>query len=256
MRSGPFFDHTGTAESPKDSTLFSKSSGGTAYTILLYSLSGADHVTRIARYKAQTEIDTNWKGLQIVHKPDHSELRWGRYRSISEAQKDLKKVKTYRTAIGIPLYSKAIIIPLPGRDVGPTEWNLLNSTGAYSVVVAIFYDVPEADYFGRKRNAVAYCKQLREKGEQAYFHHGISQSTVTVGMFGESAVQMVHERDIIRPEIREPRMAEIAARYKYLAVNGLREKQWVINPKTGKPKKVDTKPYPVHVPKRKATQGQ
>ena len=221
------------------------------YTILLYVLKSADHVERIKDFKTQTEKDTKWKSLFVVHKAGHSELYWGKYATLRQAQKDLKKAKAYRTAVGIPAYAKSMVMPLPGKDIGPPEWNLLNAKGAYTVVVAVFYNVPEANYYGRKQNAVAYCRQLREKGEEAYYHHGISQSTVSIGTFPESAVRMVTRRGVSRPEIQDPRVEAIRRRFKYIAVNGWSQKETVINPKTGRAEWDTAKPRLYRIPRRK-----
>jgi len=261
---------TGGCETAKISPAFSPgrpraSDGG--YTILLYVLRSFDHVERIKKFKEQTEKDTGWKGMFIVHKADHSELYWGKYATYEAAAKDLKnKAKKYRTKLGVPAYAQAIVVPLPGKDIGPPEWNLLNAKGAYTVVVAVFYNIDELKYYDpkskkykvetvgyytRKIDAVEYCRQLRNRGEEAYFHHGPSQSTVTIGAFPDSAVVMVQRGAVKRPEIREPRIEAIVRKYKLLAVNGYSEKRSVINPKTGKVELIEVKPYPVHIPGRK-----
>jgi len=240
------------------------SNGG--YTILLYVLRSVDHVERIKEFKEQTAKDTGWKGMFIVHKAEDSELYWGKYATYEAAAKDLKnKAKKYRTKLGVPAYAKAIVVPIPGKDVGPPEWNLLNAKGAYTVVVAVFYNIDTLKYYDpksrkyrvekigyrtRKIDAVEYCRELREKGEEAYFHHGPSQSKVTVGAFADSAVVMVERDGVTKPEIREPRIDAIVRKYKFLAVNGYSEKRSVINPKTGKVERVHAKPCLVHIPRR------
>ena len=50
------------------------------------------------RYKAETEKDTGWKGLFVVHDDKFSQLCWGRYNSRSNAEKNLRKATQYRTA--------------------------------------------------------------------------------------------------------------------------------------------------------------
>ena len=224
------------------------------YTILLSTMTGPQHVQQAKYYREQTDKDTHWPGLFVVHKDEHSELFWGKYASHADARKDLKKAKDYRTAIGIPVYAQAMIVPLPGKGFGPPEWDLLNAKGEYTVVVAVFYDVPQAKYYGRKNHAVVYCRQLREKGEEAYYHHGPSQSSVTIGLFPASAVQMVEQKETVRPVIVEPRIEAIVAKYPKAAVNGYAERQAVIDPVTGKAKREWAKPYPVHIPRREEDQ--
>ena len=114
------------------------------YTVLLYVLRSGDHTDRIQSFRKQTERDTGWDGLFIVTEPDHSELYWGRYSDHKDASRNLAKAKKYRTSLGVKPYAKAIILPLPGSQPGPAEWNLRNVEGVYTVVVATLHDVPDA----------------------------------------------------------------------------------------------------------------
>ncbi len=206
------------------------------FSILLYILSDAtNHAYEAQRYKRNTEKDAGWQGLFVVSKVDHSELYWGQYASPEDAAENLAKAKAYVAPAGIKLYAKALIVPLPESKVGPgpPEWDLNKVQGEYTVVVAVFYNVPEADYHRRKEDAVDYCRELRQRGEEAYYHHGIKQSKVTVGLFDKSV---------------DPRVEEIIQRFQYLAVNGYEERRSVVNPETRNVSKVSTKPFLAHIP--------
>jgi len=219
------------------------------YTILLYVVSSADHQARSLSYKDQTERQTGWPGMFVVHKDTHSELYWGKYVTGTKAAGDLLQAKRYRTPAGIAPYAQAIIVPLPGSQPGPPEWNLRNAKGAYTVVIATFYDVPEAKYFGRKKNAIAYCKQLRESGEEAYYLHGPANSSVTIGTFNDSAVRMVTSQGQRRPEVHDARILAIQKRFPSLAVNGREQLNWkIVDPVTRKLEKVPDKTYPARIP--------
>jgi len=126
------------------------------YTIMLITLSTTDHVQRIGHYKTETEKDTRWQGLFVVHKATHSTLYWGKYHTPAAARKNLKAAKSYIAPAKIPIYAAAMVIPLPGKHVGPPELDLNNAVGEYSVAVAVFYDVLDRKppYIGRKRFAV------------------------------------------------------------------------------------------------------
>ncbi|MDY6913697.1 MAG: hypothetical protein SVT52_04490 [Planctomycetota bacterium] len=224
--------------------------GQSDYTILLHTFSGPSHISQAKYYKQSTEQLAKWKDLFIVHGDGRSELYWGKYRSHKASRGNLKKAKNWVTPAGIGPFKKAIVVPLPGSDIGPPEWNLQNADGAYTVVVATFYDEPKADYYGRKRFAVMYCRQLRDKGEEAYYNHGPSQSTVTVGSFPDSAVQMVKEGSRVKPVIHDPRIEAVKRRYPFLAVNGRKITVTIIN-KQGEAERVFAKSEPVHIPKKK-----
>jgi len=45
------------------------------------------------------------------------------------------------------------------------------------------------EFWDFKLAAAEYCKFMREKGYEAYYHHGSGCSVVTVGAFGEDAVR-------------------------------------------------------------------
>ncbi len=195
-------------------------------------------------------------GIFIVNKTDHSALYWGKYRTPKAAQANLKLAKSYRTSAGIPLFAKSIIMPLPGKQIGPGEWNLANATGKHTVIVAVFYNVPEADYVGRKRFAVQYCKQLRDKGLEAYYRHGPAKSFVTIGAFGASAVEKVTEGKKTRIIIHEQRIKEIMKRFPFLAVNGRKEYVVRLDPKTRRQKRVAAKSYPDLIHPKKGTNAE
>jgi len=221
------------------------------YTILLYADGEPGHAARMRHYKQAAEQDTGWEDLRVVHKQASSELFRGTYSSTGAAQEDLKESKRYVAPAGVNVFARAIIVPLPGRHVGPPEWDLTNARGAYTVAIAVFYDVPEADYVGRKQFAVDYCTQLRQEGKEAYYYHGPSQSTVTVMAFPETAIQMVTDGSRIRPKILDPRVTEVMDEYEFLAVNGRKQKQTIINPKTGKAEWAYARSHPVHIPRKK-----
>jgi len=160
------------------------------YTVMLIMLNGPDHVQMADMYLQRTQQYTHWSGLYVVNKDDSSVLYWGRYRSREEAMKNLRAAKEYvAPATKQKIYQMAAIVPLPGKDVGPAEWNLKNATGEHTVLVAVFQDLPQQNYYGRKTRAVELCKKLREQGQQAYFFHETSRSGVTIGMFPANAMQ-------------------------------------------------------------------
>lgn len=234
-------------------------SGGTddgAYSILLYVCrSPAGHVNQAKRYKDATEKDAGWKHLFIVHKDDHSLLYWGKYRMVQDAQPNLKTAKAYRAPAGVNIYGQAIVVPLPGHDVGPAEWNVaaIQPRYLFTVLCAVFYDVPEANYVGRKQFAVDYCKQLREQGIEAYYRHDPAQSIVTVGAFEPSAVAQVRKGKQVDTVVRDQRVAALFKRFPHLAVNGRQRILHMINTQTGKPEDVPASTYLMEIPREKPT---
>ncbi|MCD6365887.1 MAG: hypothetical protein J7M14_08430, partial [Planctomycetes bacterium] len=196
-----------------------------------------------------------WKGLFLVTKSGHSELFWGRYRSIASARKNLIKAKEYRNAMGRRPFLSAITVPLPGKDVGPPEWSLLNAKGTYTLQVATYYDVPKQNYFGRKRSAVEECRKLRELGYEAYYYHGPVRSHVTIGTFGPSAIETIIENNKTKKVYRDPRIAELRNVFPEHVINGNADVIVKLVRRDGTTfadkRKVRVKPFLVAIPRKK-----
>jgi hypothetical protein len=232
------------------------------YTIMLKLFGGPQHVRQAKRFKAETKQATRWRELFIVHGKTSSTLYWGRHDESSDAVKNLKRARQFKTSAGFRIYEQARITTVPGVNPGPPEWELPKAQGAYSVVVAIFHNVETLDvfdekkeefvekeihYYTRKQDAAAYCRELRAQGEEAYYHHGPAQSAVTVGSFPEGSIIMTGGA-VRRPEIRDPRIKRLIAKYEFLAVNGQKQIETVATLNSREAKRKAAQPYPVHVP--------
>jgi len=206
--------------------------GSPRYTVLLTVLKNPQyHIEDAKYYKSQTEQETDWDDLFIVHEHDHSKLYLGHFVSQSQAREQMLAARRFRTARGVAVFARASVVPLPGEDMGPPEWILgTNSEDIrYTLVVAQFHDEPEADYTGREHLAVKYCRQLREEGYQAYVHHAGVKSYVTIGDFPESAYQMMTANRTAQPfanrgqavaVITDPQLQQLTEEFPDLAING------------------------------------
>lgn len=207
------------------------------YTILLHIAHGANHAAAIETIRELTEKNTGWKGLITVTKDSYSALYWGSYATPADAEKYLQTAKNFRSESGRQPFPKALVVPVPAGHVGPPEWDLAKAKGAYTVCVQVWYNDPKVEFYQRKEAAVAYCKQLREQGYEAYYHHGPSRSSVTIGSFPASSVEMVKEYGRVSPVVSDPRIQAILDKFPRLAVNG--HEFWVtvprIDPETGRP---------------------
>ncbi|MBN1555931.1 MAG: hypothetical protein JXA11_14400 [Phycisphaerae bacterium] len=215
------------------------------YTLLLTTLTGPDHVNLADLYLQRMKQYTDWQGLYVVNKDESSALYWGKYRTRQDALKNLQTAKQYVTpGSGENLFRMATIVPLPGQDVGPSEWNLKNARGEYTVLVAVFQDLPQQNYVGRKSRAVDLCKKLRQQGQEAYFLHETSRSGVTIGTFPAEAMRtrqvekihpqtgdkyLVEERVVI-----DPRMKAILKENPEFLYCGNTEIRNELDPQTGK----------------------
>jgi hypothetical protein len=225
------------------------------YVILLRTTSGADHVQRASRLK-QSLTDRGWRKVFCINKAGHSEVFRGPYRSIPDAGDDLAEAKKTLDDMGQRLFARALIVPLPGRPVGPPEWNILNTDAVYTVQMATYYDVPEKNYYGRKQSVVDLCRKFRDMGYDAYYYHGPVRSHVTIGRFGEEAIRVVRDGDKMHLEKLDPRIDQIIEAFPQHNINGNAHVVFVHEPKPGthlaQRKRVVIKPFPVRVPREKA----
>ena len=219
--------------------------GAGKYTILLSTMSGPSHAARIATYRDIVRKHTQWpeSDLTVLQKgQDASALYYGTYDSFDQARARLSQIRDMKNPQGGKPFAAAIIVPLPGRDFGPKEWNLANvKTGAYTLCVGQWVDDPKVSFFQRREAAVKHCKELRAEGHEAYFYHGDSDSLVTVGIFGPKAVKMVRTGDTLRPQIVDPKarrmMESDNPKLRYLLLNGWQTKvsRVQVDPDTGRP---------------------
>jgi len=234
-------------------------------TILLQLFEGPDHVDRAVSQKNYLADTLQWHDVYVVHEDDHSILYMGSYGSDGASQRqiqaNLAKAKNFRMANGVQPFVKAIVIAKPGTaDEGPSEWNLKNAKGYYSVLVDIQYDVPQSGYYGRKQRAVMDCRNLRKQGYDAYYFHGPYKSGVAVGTFPETSIKTVmvkarhpithNEFEVEKKVIVDPKMKKVFQDFPEMLICGNTEKTVEIYYENGRPKRhaVTQEPYPIIIP--------
>lgn len=240
---------------------------GGAYTVLLFTHEGADHIAEADGHKTRAAEATGWDGLFVIHKEKTSSLYRGRYKTRTAATRNLKKAKKFVSPkTRAHIYTRAMVVPLPGKDQGPAEWNLKNAPAGmkWSIKVGIYYDIPARNYFGRKGEAVEVCKQLRQRGEEAYYFHGPMRSGVFIGAFPPSSAKMV-QTESIHPQsghrsykadfiVHDQRIKRILKDYPDLVVCGAGETTTVYDRKTKKVRKIKQPSSVVIIPGRKELQ--
>jgi hypothetical protein len=220
------------------------------WSILLLAVQDPlQHVQLATDYKRLLEDRLGWKGLFVIHKGGHSELYWGRYRTSKDAQPNLRIAKAHTTEAGTKPFAQAIVMPLPGADVGPQEYNLKNAPGAYTLLVAVFQDDPERNYLGRKQRAVDYCQRLRKGNYEAYFYHKATGSQVTIGSFGPSAINIRKDPKGDELEILDPRIRQLQQDFPELAVNGSGVNDLAWDTQAQKMVRIPKKTYLIRIPR-------
>jgi hypothetical protein len=185
------------AKTDQEFTLDPKALMAGKTTIALMTYRNTEHA-KAAKWLRDTTIKhTGWKDVYAVTYENESVVYRGRYKSAAQARRELKGVRAYTTKIGKVPFAQASVVSLPGQDGGNPEWDLARVTDKmYSVLVAVYMDMPAKEYYGRRQRAVAACKALREKGVEAYYYHTPSRSALCIGSFGPSAVRSVKQKRV------------------------------------------------------------
>jgi len=211
------------------------------------------HVQDAERFRRVLAERVGWRGLFTVNKDGHSLLFRGRYRTVEEAQRDLQAAKDYRTQNGLVIFTP-MVVPLPGQDVGPPKWNLKGTEGTYTLLLAIFQDDPDHDYFTRRQDAVDHCTRLRKAGYEAYYRHDPGASIVTVGTFGPE-VYRIEPGPPRRAVITDPKVQALQRDFPDLALNGQAVIDVVYDPKTKKKARVKKRTYLIRIHSTKSSHG-
>jgi hypothetical protein len=138
-------------------------------------------------------------------------------RSIPERlRKDLELIKQLGSPSGKYFFLMARTVRVPTPNVGNPDWALSRVDATYSLQVAVFE--PTDEFWDFKLAAAEYCKFLRDKGYEAYYHHGRGCSVVTVGTFGEDGVRKGSDgRPYYSPDVVALQQDELL---KYNRLNG------------------------------------
>lgn len=235
------------------------------FTILLTTTSGPNHIHDAGRLKKSLSR-SGWEGVYVITKADYSEIFWGKYKTLKDTREHLRKARRHKNRLGHRPFDKAMPSPIPGKDIGPPKWNLRNARGVYTVVMAVYFDIPQEDYFGRKQSAIELCRKYRDMGYEAYFYHGSVRSHVTIGTFDESAVKIVRYGKLmdmgmnVKHVIRDKRIHAIIKRFPQYSKNGNADVVYTFGkkmPGTNLRRKIRTvrKPFTARIPRKKDKHG-
>lgn len=171
------------------------------YTIMLDTQFGPSSFAKMQTYRQILLKNTGWpeSDLLLVHNEEEetATLYYGTFDSFDRAVDRLVELRKIKTPIGKEPFANDLVqvVPAPGSQMGPKDWDLENTRGTYTLCVGKWYNMPEKDFYLRREYAILHCKELREKGYEAYYYHGDIESIVTVGLFGPEAVKVVKGSD-------------------------------------------------------------
>jgi hypothetical protein len=201
-------------------------SGGFApinYTIVLAQFPQVDGFGAAQQLKERAQILYGVADIWLENVQQWLSVNYGHFNEQAGPeiiQNELLRVRQLYAQLELGPYQFCYIKELPQPDPpAPASWYLLNNKCAYTLEVASYYNIPELGYYNRKADAVLAVKNLREKGESAYFIHGRFQSRVYLGCFPANAVQNTWQGNI---QIRglSPRLNELKQKYSYYENGG------------------------------------
>lgn len=173
---------------------------GTPWTIRCLELSGENRVAAIEQVAESLRRTPGIRSEEVfvrTHADGFSRLYYGRYRRSTfrgekktpfprKMRADLNLLRELGDSTGRRFFSASLPVRMPEANTGNPAWQLKRLDASYSLQVAVFE--PAGEFWECKRAAAQYCAALRDKGFDAYYHHGPGGSVVTVGAFGPNAV--------------------------------------------------------------------
>jgi hypothetical protein len=184
---------------------------GARYTIYCTTMTGPDHVERATNLKNELNKVTPYKNWYVVHQNDQSILYYGFYKTVRDeedqkeadrAHKALAEVRGLQDKLLNRPFERAQLVPLDSPDPSaPAEWDLANAKGYWTIQIAAYKDSPE-----RKQAAVDSVRALRQAGEQAYFYHGETTSSVCIGAWPKEAIKSQDAGVAAAPNPNDPIM--------------------------------------------------
>lgn len=247
----------------------SRDTDGETWSIRCIAIPGADRYRFAQRYADLLKQVPGLRAslVQVFHDDDVSIVYYGRYARTYDIASDdaaykpdprpdlhLLQSLSQETPNGpIWPFRVATMESLPGSDGGDPAWELSRAAGAWSLQVAVFYNTKDMNR--RKQAAVAYCRLLREQGEEAYYHHGASKSSVTIGAFPSASIVESTDTDPntgvarARSRIVDERMLALQRKYPVNLENGHKMFDIGRNAQGEITQRIERASFPVEIPR-------
>ena len=175
-------DNTGYGTDPGGSSPSASAKKG-RFTIVLAQYIDYNREQRAQSLQVRAKQVLNSDDVWFEYEQPRLSVNYGHFQKHKDAQKELQRTRKLYRQLGLGpqnlqfCYLKEIPQPDPPA---PEDWNLINSGCAYTLEMAVFFNIPEKNYFNRKVDAVEAVKNLRAEGKQAYYLHGPQASWVYV----------------------------------------------------------------------------
>ena len=220
------------------------------WAIRCITLQGTERFKQADRYAASLKQVPGLKPelVQVLSDEDGTTVFYGRYqrrygRNQAEQTYKPNHLRDLETIRNLQLqgtdvwpFILATMDVLPIYRSSHPEWDLNNVDGYWSLHVAVFYNTETLRT--RRSAAEQYCQILRDQGEEAYFHHGSTNSSVYIGVYPYEAVSEVQRENPLSNtiktdiEITDPKMKAAQERFPISLHNGHKEYTIYRNPQT------------------------
>lgn len=217
-----------------------------AWTIILYTFRGDEEAQApTGLRRAQTEA--GFKDAYLEKRGSATVIAYGRYGTPDEAKKDLERI--HQTEVSMPdaqgnlvkvkPFQESFLSP-PGDIKGRLpEYDLRNARktkgdwALYTLQVGVYSREDKSptqkeleEFRAAAEQAVV---QLRREGEQAYYFHGPTRSSVTVGLFGKEDYDP-------QTKLECAALKQLRKKFPYNLQNGAGVKRTLVvtDPKSGK----------------------
>lgn len=190
-----------------------------SWGLVLEYFTGEGHAERAALRSEAIKRQFGRQDVRVRDKRDASVIVLGEYSGPDdrEARRDMAWVHGLEVDGRRP-WQMAYLSPPSARSLGdPNEANLafardfFGQEAEFTLQIGV-YQSPDSDE--ARRAAELAVEQLRGRGEEAFYYHGPSWSSVTIGLFGAA------DYDEARGEVLNGEILELQARYPRNLLNG------------------------------------
>lgn len=196
------------------------------WSIVLTKLA-AGNMQRAQELLRVIQDEAGLRGAFIEKRNEGLVIAYGNYIGREAAQKDLERVRKTQMMGTKPFESAIVTPPSSGELRGSNPaWDLrtvkerYGKQAVYTLQVGLYgrsdYQTPKAaDLAQFRKSAEEAVRDLRAKGEIAFYYHAPARSMVTIGVFGEKDFDST-----VRPPYQSPALKAVRERFPNNLLNG------------------------------------
>lgn len=198
--------------------------GGWSIVLTKMGNSGMQRAQELLRV---IQEEAGLRGAFIEQRSEGIVIAYGSYMGRDEAEKDLIKIRNTEL-LGTKPFERAIVTPPASgelRGSNPafdlrTVKERFGKQAVYTLQIGLYgradYQTPKPEDLAKFRAAAEDAvRDLRSRGEMAFYYHAPARSMVTVGVFGERDFDST-----VRPPYQSPALKAVRERFPNNLLNG------------------------------------